>query len=298
MSTLISEPTFGPCQAWITGDELADFCRLTDVGSDTALLDEIAEAASEILFQLSGRQFNGECETTVRPCRVGCSCWSGWGQAGWPYVGGIAWAWGWNGTYGAWDFGWFSGDSSVCGCKPLSQVELAGYPVTSIVEVLIDGVALDPVYASDGVSPTYRLDGYRFLVRMNDPAEPDVEKRWPACQNLALPEDQPGTWAITYTYGQSVPEAGLLAAKQLGCQLWASTGRGACVLPPGTTKVTRLGISVDKGLFSSWARKDGSWATGLPLVDAFLQAVNPIGQRRRPAIWSPDVQQPPRHTGT
>lgn len=294
--TLIEEPAVGPCDPWITGEDLADFCGLTDIGSDTALLDEFALATSEILFGLSGRQFNGECRSIVRPCRVGSTCWDGWGGAGWPFIGNLGWSWGWNGTYGAWSFGWYSGGDLVCGCRPLSSVKLAGYPVTSIVEILIDGVALDPFYG-DG-SPTYRLDGYRDLVRLDDPADPDVQKRWPSCQNLALPTTEEGTWSVEYTYGQSVPESGILAAKALGCQLWKSVRGENCSIPAGATKVTRQGITVDRALFLTWSRKDGSWATGIPLVDGFLQTFNPIGQRRRPSVWSPDVQQFPRHTGT
>lgn len=299
MSTLPVEPEFGPCVAWTDGEEVAAFCP-TDVGSDTSLLDEYALAASELLFELSGRRFNGECSATVRPCRDGCSCWNGYGSAGWPWASGVQWGWGWNGTYGAWDFGWFGcgGEGEVCGCRPLSQVELAGYPVTAITEVLIDGAALATVYASDGVSPTYRIDMNRYLVRMNDPATPDVAARWPACQNLALPTTESGTWSVTYLYGQSPPTAGVLAAKQLACQLYNSAFGGDCILPAGATRVTRQGITMDRTLFLAWGRKDGMWQTGLPLIDSFLQAYNPIGTQRRPAVWSPDTPQMPRHTGS
>lgn len=295
MSTLPVEPEFGPCVAWTDGDEVAAFCP-SDVGSDTSLLDEFALAASELLFELSGRRFNGECSATVRPCRVGCSCWQGWGTPAWPWVGGISWGFGWNGTYGAWDWAWYGPGGDSCGCKPLSQVELAGYPVTAITEVLIDGAVLDTTYG-DG-SPTYRLDMNRYLVRMNDPADPNLEKKWPGCQNLALPTTEEGTWEVTYTYGQSPPTAGVLAAKQLACQLYNSSYGGQCALPAGATKVTRQGITIDRTLFLQWGLKDGMWQTGLPLIDSFLQAYNPMGARRRPAVWSPDVQQMPRHTGT
>lgn len=294
--TLIEEPAVGPCSPWITGEDLTDFCGLTDVGSDTALLDEFADAVSEILYALSGRQFDGECTATVRPCRVGSGCFDGFGGAAWPFIGNLGWQYGWNGTYGAWDFGWYGGGELVCGCRPLSQVKLAGYPVTSITQILIDGVALDPLYA--GGAPRYRIDGYRDLVRMDDPDEPTVAQRWPACQNLALPDDQEGTWSVQYTYGQSVPAAGILAAKALGCQFWRSNRGQSCSLPAGATKVTRQGITVDRELFLTWARKGGSWATGIPLVDGFLQSVNPYGQTHRPAVWSPDVPQFPRHVGT
>ena len=33
---------------------------------------------------------------------------------------------------------------------------------------------------------------------------------------------------------------------------------------------------------------NGAWATGLPLTDAFLNAYNPNGLRRRAMVYSPD----------
>ena len=295
MSTLVVEPQFGPCEAWITGDDVAAFCpaAAAEVGSDTASLDVYALAASELLFEFSGRRFNGECETTVRPCRVGCGCWGAWGTPAWGW-GNISWGWGWYGSYGAWDFGWCNGDNLACGCRPLSEVELAGYPVTSIVEILIDGVVLDPLYA--GGSPRYRIDMENVLVRMDDPDDPTVHQRWPSCQNLALPTTETGTWSVTYTYGQSPPTAGVMAAKVLACQLWTSVNGGVCALPAGATKVVRQGITIDRTLFLQWGQKDGVWQTGLPLVDSFLQAYNPSGSSRPSSVWSPDMPQKPRHT--
>jgi len=296
MSSIVTEPAFGPCVEWATAEEVAAFCTAADVGSDTSVLEEWAEAASELLFEFSGRRFNGECEDTVRPCRIGAGCWEGFASPGWPFVAGVSWSWGWNGTYGAWDWGWWGGGNSVCGCRGLSQVELAGYPVTSIVEVKINGAVLDPLY--DDGSPAYRLDEYRYLVRMNDPDAPDTAARWPSCQNLALEDDQEGTWSIRYTYGQPPPVAGVLAAKQLACELYQASIGGECRLPAGTTTVTRQGVTVDRLLFKSWALTPAGWGTGLPLVDAFLNAFNPEGVKMRPLVWSPDIQQKPRHTGS
>ena len=52
-------------------------------------------------------------------------------------------------------------------CWSLSRVKLSGYPVTEIVEVTIGG---DIIPAED---------------------------RWPACQNLAVGDDEPGAFAVT-----------------------------------------------------------------------------------------------------
>ena len=62
MSTLTDEATFGPCSPWITGDDVAASCTqaATAVGTDTAQLDQYAEAASEALWAMSGGQFDGK----------------------------------------------------------------------------------------------------------------------------------------------------------------------------------------------------------------------------------------------
>ena len=294
MSTLTDEATFGPCSPWITGDDVAASCTqaAAAVGTDTAQLDQYAAAASEALWAMCGGQFDGVCEETVRPCKIDCGCWDGWGSDSWPWSGSVGWNWGWNGTSGRWSFGWQQGNNLVCGCSPLSRVHLFGFPVVSIVEVLIDGVALDELYP-DG-SPQWRLDDRMYLTRMQDPASPDVQARWPSCQNLALPATEEGTWQVTYQRGQAPPEIGVLAAKQLACQMFNSMVGGPCVLPQGATKVTRQGVTLDRTLFLMWAwTKARGWATGLPMVDAFLQATNPAGLRRAPAVWSPDIQQAP-----
>jgi hypothetical protein len=62
-----------PCTPWVTGDEVADCCSVES--SSGALFDMAAEQASQLLFELSGRLFPGECgPKVVRPPCHGCSC--------------------------------------------------------------------------------------------------------------------------------------------------------------------------------------------------------------------------------
>ena len=68
----------------------------------------------------------------------------------------------------------------------------------------------------------------------------------------------------------------------------SSSDLGDCKLPSGITRITRQAVTMDFAGFRAWGRKGGIWQTGLPLVDAFLNAYNPHGLRRRPLIWSPD----------
>jgi hypothetical protein len=156
---------------------------------------------------------------------------------------------------------------------------LAGYPIRAITEVKING---DVILPSE-----YTIWNQRYLTRLDGMS-------WPVAQDLTLADTEESTFSISYTYGADPPALGLSAAAQLGCELYnaCNTGTGAdCALPAGTTRVTRQGIVIEKIAFTSWAFRDGSWRTGMPLVDAFLSAYNPAGIKRRPVFWSPGKRQ-------
>src|SRR5688572_25124792 len=117
-----------PCTPWITGDDVADCCSIE--ASSGAIYDEMAIQATQILFELSGRLFPGECEKSVRPSCDECFC--GYQVLSRGHV------------VGPWDWGYPL--ANLCGecltsCNP-SLVKLSGYPVREISEILIDGVAL------------------------------------------------------------------------------------------------------------------------------------------------------------
>ena len=251
----------GPCTPWITGDDVADCCSVET--SSASLFDHVATQASDLLFEVSGRLYAGTCERTVRP---GCdSCYCGYQVLSRGYV------------IGPWDWGYplMLCDSCLLACDP-SLIKLAGVPVREVSEVKIDGDVVDP---SD-----YTLVNDRYLMR-NDTG------RWPVSQNLTLPDTEDGTFSITYTYGADPPSLGVSAAAQLACELYKECNGDTCVLPKGTTRVTRQGITIDKLAFTAWTFRDGRWATGLPLVDAFLSMGNPSGLIRRPTFWSPGKHQ-------
>lgn len=282
MSTTFA-PTFGPCQPWITGADVAADCDALDFSGDPAVYDPYALAASEILWAASGRQYSGACQTTARPCVKDCGCW------GFPY--GNGWGLAWN-TGGWWIAGGGNGISAVQGwvgaggdcyqngcCGNLSRVKLSGYPVTAIDEVKIDGDIIDPA--------AYRLDQWKYLTYMAD-ADGNA-RRWPACQRLDEDDDQPGTFSVTYTHGIQPPQIGLDAAVQLACVLAAEGG--PCELPPGTTEVQRQGVTIALALRASSRRGElPPSLAGLTLVKTFLATVNPNGLTRRSAFWSPDNQ--------
>ena len=252
-----------PCTPWITGDDVADCCQVES--SSGFEFDDAAEEASALLFQLSGRQFPGECgPKTVRPPCI-CSC-------GYQILsrGHIV---------GPWDYGypfWGLCDACLVACSP-SRVKLSGYPVREITEILIDGLAVP--------ADEYTIWKGRYVTRLDG-------GRWPVRQNLTLPDTDEGTFSISYTYGADPPALGVSAAAQLGCELYKECNGQACALPKGTTRITRQGITIDRLAFTSWAfTRQRGWQTGLPVVDAFLNAYNSSGIKRRPIFWSPGKHQ-------
>lgn len=245
----------GPCETWVGAEDVVLCCN-AEATSDSSIYVSAAATASELLYELSGRQFAGVCHKTVRPCRVGCGC--NWQVLSRGYV--------------VWHDGW-SCDGVACGCSALSQVELSGYPVREVTQVKIDGVVLD--------EDEYRLDRHRYLVRKNN-------ENWPGCQNLSLDDDEEGTWSVTYTYGAPPPLAGAQAAAELACEIYRScTGDEECVLPSGVSRIQRQGIVIERNAFAAWGRQEGIWRTGMPLVDLFLNTYNPSGMRKRPTFITP-----------
>lgn len=291
---------YGPCSGWVDGAYVADFDTSLGVGSSTYLLDPVAEVASQLLYELSARQFAGNCQRTVRPCRQTCACF-----AFSPSLGLGPWAWTSGLVSGIGAYSWRNECGDSCGCGSESYVRLAGYPVQQILQVKIDGVVISPTQGPppDG-NPAhvggYRLDGRRNLIRLADlttnPNVP-VDVSWPVCQDLSLPDTEPATFSVTYEWGQSPPEAGRMAAAQLAVELWKSQPQngGVCRLPNRVSRVTRGGVTMDRVVPLAELLRAG--ATGLTFVDAFIALTNPQGAKRRSAVYSPDLQPFSRKVG-
>jgi hypothetical protein len=259
-------PEFGPCTPWIDCGDIRASCPTTTESDE--LLDGIATMASQIMFEISGRQFTGPCEKTVRPCMTEQNpCW----QGGWNTWAGWPWSWTWDGV----TWGWYDQQGCHCRCEALSRVKLPGYPVISITEVKIDGV----VQPTD----TYRVDEWQYMTRMRDPLDPTVPLYWPSCQILDLPDTESGTWSVTYLSGIAPPLIGKQAAVALACELLPGAD---CKLPSGAVRIVRQGITIDKLQPLSDMLLRGM--TGIVAIDAFIAAYNPSHLKRRPAIWSPN----------
>lgn len=260
------------CEDWCTvedvigtGDSGGDVCGPCTPVGDAPALDEATVAAaislaSEVLYGLTGEQFGGLCEQTFRPC-ARRRCWAGRRRV-WNQPAGSA----------------FNGASCACplerpcGCARLHRVELPAWPVAAVLQVLVDGVELDP--------SAYRVDEERWLVRLDGDG-------WPVCQDLEAAADQPDTFQVVVAAGVERPPGGRIAAAKYACELARSWCGQECDLPGRVTAVTRQGVTYS---FDSSARLVAEGRVGLASVDAWVRSVNGgDGQLQAPAlIASPD----------
>lgn len=284
------QPVIGPCANWISGEDVAA-CAKVAYGSNPSVFDTVAFEAGNALYEISDRRFPGLCQRKVRPCRDDCSCW---------LTGPVSYGMGpWFWTSVPWGFGggwaWYNERGDKFGCQPMSKVRLAGYPVSKIVEVKVDGTVM-PEFDPVSGARNWRLDKWRYLVRMDAPGTPSQPRFWPSCQSMSLDDDQPGTFAITYVWGTDVPQLGRDAAVEVANQLWIACGGKECQLPAGVTRLQRQGVTVERGLLANWM--DETKGTGLVHLDLFLNAYA-HGKKagRKPALWSPDIQAFGRRVG-
>jgi len=267
----MAAPLTGPCAPW-TDLAAVRVCCVDDPPDDPTILEAI-DAASEILFELSGRRYSGACEQTLRPCSrtVDANLYSLHGS-----IQNVAW------QGGGFEWGLCSCQgAAACGCATIPQIDLGRRPVAAVTAVRIDGAVLPPA--------NYRVDEYRWLVRLDG-------ESWPCCQNL-LGDDasDDDTFAVDLTFGVAPPVAGRRAASILACELAKSCVGVECQLPKRVTTITRQGVSMAL-LDPLDFLNNGS--TGIYEVDLFLKAVNPSGRRRPMSVASPDVSSPARQVGT
>lgn len=241
--------TGSTCSPWATEADLCSPCD--DYANVGVLAGDMLQAASDVLFELSGRQFPGTCEATIRPV---ARCAHLERMVSLPSPRRSA--------------------AIGCGCSSY-LFAMPDYPVAAVSEVKVDGVVVDPAL--------YRIDDNRTLVRLAD--ADGTNPGWPATQRLDLPTTAVGTWSITHTWGREPGPMGVVAAAVLACELALSCDpemASECRLPKKVTSVTREGVSIVLSP-SDFLDKDGK--TGLYEVDLFLRAVNPERIRRRAAVW-------------
>jgi hypothetical protein len=268
-----------PCAPWTTVSAVRDCCVIPpDPTVPDAVVENSILMASFILYYLTGRQFPGICDAVIRPFGKECASWRGttyWDT--FVNTGGIWW-----------------GNCDHC-CNKTCSIDLGTqWPVTSIVQVLLDGVIVDP--------SEYRIDEYRYLTRLSvlDPISGiwDDDLCWPSCQIMSRPSTAEGTFEVTFQYGIAPPPMGEYAARKLACELVKACVGEDCRLPNRTKSINRQGVSFD--IASAMDLIDvNRGRTGLYEVDLFIQTVNPSGLQSRGFAWSPDmVKNGGRNVGT
>lgn len=214
--------------------------------------------ASDWLHNATGKAY-GVCLEYIRPCRRRCSEQQPGLPAGTPFQPVL-----WDGRV----INIGCGCTGDCGCGPLCEIPLPG-EVHSIAAVKVDGLLVDP--------STYRVDNRRRLVRMTG--------CWPDCQDLALPETEPGTFAVWYWTGRDIPPLGRLALTVLAVEFakFCAGDESGCRISQRVTEMTRQNMT--------FTIENTIGATGIKLVDDWVTLVNPHGNTEPGIIvWTPDLE--------
>jgi hypothetical protein len=215
--------------------------------------------ATDILFVLSGRQYAGLTQKTVRPV----SRPSGLSIEYWMRTISDLGGFYWSPRVGTWDYDTNIGDTPAA-------IPLGLFPIVSADEVTIDGNTVDP--------SVYRIDDARLLVRQDGSV-------WPVWQNINLPLGSQGTFGVTVTYGSKPPDSGWMAACIFAAEIAAGMSDLDTRLPSSIVSLARQNVTIqaiNPMLFLDKGR------TGIYEIDLFLSAYNPEGRRLRPKVYSPD----------
>lgn len=284
----IAVPRTGPCSPWVSGADvegrpwvaeaaakLREKGNLPPDGLET-LCAEAATAASEFLYEETGRIFSGLCgPVTVRPVQRPVDADSrGWGARLSP-LGWFA-SWGLASSYGS----QITGVMSHYGPTEPPTITLP-YPVREIMQVKIDGIVIPPV--------EYELRDFQTLVRIRPEASstPTARYGWPTSQKQDLPDTQEGTFSVTFMFGNDPPANGQIAARKLAEYIVVPQLGDASKYPRRVTSITRQGVSAAITDIVNVMQKSGS--TGIYEVDLFLRSVNPNKLQRQAVVWSPDI---------
>lgn len=195
-----------PCEPWVTVDDVADCCGVLAGSDNEEALASAADSASAILFQLTGNQYTGTCERTVRP--VGPDfCWA-------PRVHRLD-------------------------THRLSQVKLAGY-VTEIVEVLIGPDIVDPAgYRIDDHRYLTRMaaaDGTPQRWPVNPRLDLPIGEEGTFAITYEHGLQPPGA---------GVAAAAALACELYKACPAPGDNPGECKLPAGAKRIVRQGVTVE-----------------------------------------------------
>jgi hypothetical protein len=267
---------------WVkeAADALTKKQALTD-GQLEAICASSAMEASEALYEQSGRLFTGECgPATIRPVSrptdidmrsLGATL----SPVGWYSSSGF------SSAYGS----FVPGVLTHYGRSDPPEIQIP-WPVRAIVQVQIDGIVIP--------DEEYELRDAKTLVRIRPTASyvPTARYGWPTSQRMDLPDTQPGTFSITFLFGQDPPALGTAAALTLAQYIALPKLGDRKHMPQRVTSMQRQGISAQVVDVIDLLRKGAG--TGIYEVDLFLKSVNPGMADRQGMVWSPDMGRPRR----
>ena len=198
---------YAPCVPYVTAEEVLLCCKAAEgamTEDDVRLLDAIDDA-SLILYYLTGRQFDGTCQRTVRPCLT-------------------------------------SGCVPCDGCEP-HQIDIGLWPVTGLISVRENGVTLvgddlTGVYHVDEYRYLVKDDGDSF------PSSSSIHAITGGPHDTDNGFDR-FVFEVTVEVGLPIPRLLTRAARALACELVTSCLGLPCKLPERVTSVSRSGISMD-----------------------------------------------------
>lgn len=237
-----------PCGSWISSpDDLCDPSEALPPEDKAAIVAEWGPVATMVLWSLTKRLYPGVCSDTIHPGLEAGHCvqWVAYPSGGSRplTIDGHAIA---AGPCGGWH----------------DRIALPLTPVRRIVEVLIDGVVVDPT--------EYRVLDRRTLVR--------CEGSWP---HWTGPCDD---FTVTYLHGRRPPAGGRQMAGRLALEFARSCMPNQdCRLPTalqGLSSITQEGVSQSFVVTDAVAALDAG-LTNVPEVDLWVRAVN--GGADRPA---------------
>jgi hypothetical protein len=287
-------PRNGPCNPWITGNDVKELLSvqqsiasinqkaaqanpplptLTDEQVD-AMCADAAQAASEVLYNLSGKQFTGNCgPVTIRPVARPENA----DTRAWVFQGG------------GWGYGWGASMIGNLGMPPVVSlyaedlppyIELYDYPVNRILEVKINGVVIPPI--------EYELREFKWLIRkLPTPSYVATEMwGWPTSQVQYLDDTEENTFSVTYEFGQDPGVMGRMACKAMAENILSPLLGDANKYPERLTTVTRQGVTAQIASVIDIMKNGG---TGIRTVDQWILSVNPQKLRKRPVVSSPDI---------
>lgn len=203
-----------PTAVWCTEDDLPSKADTSKVPAET--LELAMSMASTILFNLTGRVWPGQKETTIWPTSLRMSR---------RIVDQV------NGIHSAIEL--VNGEPAWWARTTL---DVDRYPVTDVLEVTIGG---EPQDISE-----FRIDNGRELVW--EKPDDDGRQTFPWQQVVARADASPGTWSVRIRWGEPVPAEAKTMAGLLAWQLalGMAPDSDGCMLPAFVQTQVRRGASV------------------------------------------------------